>query len=174
MEEHFSFEHTVHFTRKKYIQLWKTPLATENKKRRLIRTVISLLVLGLITGGCFFFTYTLALGIVLLILSTAIILLYVFRPPLALFATSSSYENLPYLHAPLTYKITEEGLFVKGENISCFVTWSLLVNWQVREDWLILAVAGIPRLYFPITALKKEKVYNPVLKKVKEYGTLFK
>jgi hypothetical protein len=74
----------------------------------------------------------------------------------------------------LKYGVSSEYLWVQGRTIDAKTSWSLLVTWQVRNDWLVLSPAGIPQIYLPITEIKKAGVYDHIMELAKKNGKEFK
>jgi len=158
--ENVLFEHAIEFDEETYRVIWLS------KSTRWLRFAIAL-VIGLFM---LFWSYTLLLGVVVLILC----FIHLVSPGLLSKGLHHNFRALKYLHHPLKYGVSDDHLWVQGKTIDAKASWSLLVTWQVRNDWLILSRTGIPQIYLPITEIKKAGVYNQIMELAKKNGREFK
>ena len=154
------FEHTVHFDEKTYRGIWVS------KPVRWIRIIIGFAV-GIIL---LFWAYTLVVGIVIL----GLCLITIISPRIFGKALYHNFHNHKHLHQPLTFGVSEDRLWVRGETLDASATWKLLTTWQVRADWLILTVSGIPQIFLPVSDMKKSGSFDRVLQLALENGKEFK
>jgi hypothetical protein len=86
-----------------------------------------------------------------------------------------SFHQHKYLRDPLTYGVSEEKLWIKGNLMDASVPWSMLVSWREVEDWFVLSPSGIPPVYLSLARLRREGVYGRVralaASHAPEYGT---
>ena len=69
--------------------------------------------------------------------------------------------------APCTFGLDEDMVWMAGGAVEAKVAWPLLNDWQVQDDWLILGIAGLPRLYYPLSQLRKRGLYQGVMDRLK-------
>jgi hypothetical protein len=158
--ENALFEHTIEFDEESYRAIW------QRKSTRWLRFAIAL-VIGLLM---LFWSYTLLLGVVVLILC----FIHLVSPHLLSKGLHHNFRGLKYLHHPLKYSVSDEHLVVQGRTIDAKASWPLLVTWQVRNNWLILTPSGIPQVYLPISEMKKVGVYDQIMELTKKNGKEFK
>jgi hypothetical protein len=158
--ENTLFEHTIQFEEEGYRAIWK------GYPRRWLRFAVAL-GLGLFM---LFWAHTLLLGVVVLILC----FIHLISPGLLSKSLHHNFQGLKYLHHPLKYGVSGEYLWVQGKTIDAKASWSLLVTWQIRNDWLILSASGIPQVYLPVPEMKRSGVYDEVLELAKKNGREFK
>ncbi len=158
--ENTLFEHTIKFDEETYRAVW------HRKSTRWLRFAIALVV------GLFmlFWSYTLLLGVAVLTLC----LIHLISPGLLSKGVHHNFQGLKYLHHSLKYGVSDEHLWVQGRIIDTKASWSLLVTWQVRNDWLILSLSGTPQVYLPIPEMKSSGAYDKVLELAKKNGKEFK
>jgi hypothetical protein len=154
------FEHTVEFDEEAYRAIW------QRKSTRWLRFAIALGV------GFFmlFWSYTLLVGVLVLVLC----FIHVVSPGLLSKGLHHNFRGLKYLHEPMKYGVSDEGLRVQGRTIDAKASWSLLVTWQIRNDWLILSPSGMPQVYLPLPEMKKSGVYDQIMQLAKKNGKEFK
>jgi hypothetical protein len=74
----------------------------------------------------------------------------------------------------MKYGVSDEGLWVQGRTIDAKASWSLLVTWQIRNDWFMLSPSGMPQVYLPVAEMKKSGVYDHIMQLSKKNGKEFK
>jgi hypothetical protein len=148
----FCFENTLKLTEQQYLDVWA--LVPVTRLSVLIRRVAMIAV-----AIVFLFTpYTLALGLVLLVL----IVFSIFNPRIIPAGARSLFHQHRYLRDSLTYGVSEEKLWVKGSRLETNVSWSMLITWRERAGWLVLSPSGIPPIYLALARLKEEGLYEQV------------
>jgi len=151
--EEFRFENTVKLTESQYVAIWSVlPRKPWFAKLRLfVLTATGIILL--------FSNYTLLLGLLLLALSAAV----VFVPGKLLPSGSRSlFRRHTYLRDALTYGVSDQRLWVRGEKIDASVQWSMLGVWREVEGFLLLHASGIPPVYLSLSRLKEEGLYSRV------------
>lgn len=163
--DEFRFENAVTLTEAQYVAIWGVL-----PKRRLHKTIrmIALAAVGII----FLFTsYTLLLGVILLVFIVLAILL----PGIVPGGARRLFREHRYLRDPSTYGVNEHSLWVKSARMDARVSWSMLVTWRETEGWLVLSPSGIPPVYLSLARLKEEGLYGRVRAlaagNAPEYGT---
>ena len=154
------FEHTVKFDEQAYRCIWAT------KPVRWLRFIIAVAA-GLIM---LFWSYTFLLGLLVL----GLCLVQLVSPRILSKGLHHDFHGHKHLHQPLTYGVSDERLWVRGESLDASAAWSLLVTWQIRSDWLILAVSGIPEVFLPVSGMKKSGNLERVMELASANGTEFK
>jgi hypothetical protein len=148
----FKFENTLKLTESQYLAVWALVPA-----RRLSRSIRfgALAAVGVV----FLFTsYTVVLGAMLL----SLIVLSAFIPRIIPVGTRSSFHQHKYLRDALTYGLSEQKLWVKGNLLDASVSWSMLVTWRETEGWLVLSPSGILPVYLSLARLTEEALYEQV------------
>jgi hypothetical protein len=151
--DEFRFENTVKLTESQYYAVWSVLPKTKWFAKVRIAAITAAGVILL------FSSYTLLLGLFLLGMAAV----SVFLPKLILpFGTRSLFRRHRYLRDALTYGVSEQKLWVRGNRIDASVSWSMLVVWREVEGWLLLSCSGIPPIYLSLARLKDEGLYNRV------------
>jgi hypothetical protein len=159
----FRFEQTMRLTDAEYIVVW-SPASTHSS----VRTVrlLALIIVGTIL---LFNPYTLVVGAVLLLL----LAVNFFKPGLMGVGTRSTFHQQKYLRKALTFGVSDEKLWVSGDEIEASAAWSLLSVWRETNGLFILSASGIPPVYLPVAQLKEEGVYEKVRALAQEHGKEF-
>ncbi len=159
--EQFRFENTVELTEEQYVAIHSV---FPKKPWFVYLRLIVLITVGVV---CLFSSYTLLLGVALLgFAATAVFLPKMIIPG----GTRHIFRGHKFLKYPLTYGVSDQRLWIKGTLIDASVHWTMLVVWREVEGWLILSPSGIPPLYFSISRLKEEGVYDRVRGMAKSHG----
>ena len=154
------FEHTVEFNERTYRAIWASKPV---RWLRLSLTVIAGIIM-------LFWSYTVVLGVVVLVLC----LVHVLSPRILRKGLHHSFHGHKYLQHSLTYGVSDERLWVRGESLDASAAWSLLVTWQIRADWIILAVSGIPQVFLPVSGVKKSGNLERIMALASAHGMEFK
>jgi hypothetical protein len=161
MIDPFSFEHAFRFTEHLYVAL-NTTLKRENRPVRL-------LTVATVGIACLFWSYTLLLGVALLLLMG----MAVFLPSLIPGTAANTFRKTAYLKDEMTYGVNEKGLWVKGPRLSAEFNWENVVVWDERAGWLKISASQTPSVWFPIDKLHEAGVYDNVMKLCKKYAVKF-
>jgi len=159
-KEEFRFENTVALTEAQYVAIWSV---LPNKPWFKYIRLIAIIVIGVV---CLFSRYTLLIGLGLLVIAATA----VFIPKIMPSSARSMFRRHKYLEYPLTYGVSNQRLWIKGSLIDAGVHWTMLVVWREVEGWLILSPSGIPPLYFSLSRLKEEGLYERVRFMAKSHG----
>jgi len=108
--------------------------------------------------ACLFFPYTLLLGVAILALAAIAFVAPYYLPGTA----SRVYREMFYLHGPVTYGVTQEGLWARAVDLSSELSWRHVTTWYERDGWFILRGNGFPLLMFPVGGLEAAGVYGRV------------
>ncbi len=136
------------------------------KRRNRPFRLVLLLAVGI---ACLFWSYTLVLGILLLIFACVALVM-----PLSIPAgTASTYRASPHLHGELIYRVTDRDLSVTGADFDCQCSWKNLAVWQERDGWVVLSPHGMPRLLLSTQLLRQADVYDSVLELAREHAREF-
>lgn len=162
--EQFRFENTVTLTESQYVAIWSV-LPSKPWFRRIRFLAVTTL------GVIFLFSrYTIVLGLALLGWAvTSVFLPRVLLPV----GTRSLFRGHRYLRDALTYGVSEQKLWVKGDKIDASVDWSMLVVWREVEGWLLLSPSGIPPVYLSLSRLREEGLYGRVKELAKQNAPEF-
>lgn len=155
------FEHTVKFDEMTYRGIWGA-----TKPVLWMRSIIAVAV-GVIM---LFWSYTFVVGLLLL----GLCLMHLVSPRILAKGLRHNFHGHKHLHQPLIYGVSDAGLWVRGESLDASAAWSLLVTWQIRSDWLILVVSGIPEVYLPVSGMKKSGNFERIMELASANGTEFK
>ena len=161
IKEPFSFEHTLRFTEDLYVSL-NTSFTKKSRPLRL------LLVAG--AGvACLFWSYTVLLGVALLIMAA----MNVFLPSRVPGSVANTYRNLTYLHDELTYGVNEKELWLRSPGLNYEVSWEHVAVWSERAGWLKISAHNVPSLWFPADKLRDANVYDNIIYLCKRHGKEF-
>lgn len=159
--EQFRFENTVTLTEEQYVAIWS--VLPKKPWFKYIRVIV-IITIGVL---CLFSRYTLLIGLGLLGTAAFAVLL----PKMIMPGGSRRiFRGHKYLQYPLTYGVSDQRLWIKGTLIDASVHWTMLVVWREAEGWLILSPSGIPPLYFSLSRLKQEGLYDRVRFMAKAHG----
>jgi hypothetical protein len=157
----FAFEQSVKLSEREYINA--AGLLDWHRRPRRMAIILGIAVL------CLFSTYTLVLGLVLLLLS----LLCVVMPRLLPMGAAATYRDSRYLQHELTFRATDLQLSVTSSELQCQCTWKNLKVWRERNGWLILSPDGMPQLLLSVQRLKDAGVYDAVVALARENASEF-
>jgi hypothetical protein len=157
----------AHFTHEQQIKISEESFATlvayTSRRSRFWRLALTV-VLGLL---CLLWTYTFALGLVLLLGAlTAFV-----APPLLRTGAATTYRRTPYLSETLTYKVTDSELAVMGPGMRFQCNWRYLRLWRERDGWIILACWGMPEIFLRVETLQGANVYDEIVRLAQECAT---
>jgi hypothetical protein len=161
--ETFRFEYAHQFTEDEYAEV--VALLCRRPARRMTRRVI----LALVAVACLFWSYTLLLGVVLLVSEA----LAIWLPRTFPGTGARTFRESKLLGQPLTYGVSESRLWVYGPALRVEVGWKYLQVWRIREDWLALSGHHIPTLYLPMSLLAAEGLLDRVLELARTHGKAF-
>jgi hypothetical protein len=152
MTKEFRFEHTHRLSQAEVTELF-SPLPQDPVRRWINR--LGLTALGV---ACLFSSYTVLIGIALLGLGAFVLVAPRFVP----FTAKRTYRKLLYLHDPLTYGMNQQRLWIRGPDLQADAAWRHLATWSETRQWFVLSVNHLPKLYFPLAALRDAGVYDDV------------
>lgn len=141
-------------------------ISTKKTLFKIILFIIKIILVITFTILLYFSQYTIIIGIIL-----SILIMSVFFKKILKFGFKNYYKEAIFLHdQKLKYKIDLNGMHIEGEEMNLFTSWSLLKNWQIKNDWLILTASSIPQLYFPVSLLKENKILTSLKLHLKQYA----
>lgn len=150
--DEFRFENTVKLTESDYVAVWAVLPTWRLSKRVRFGLLVALGVVLLFTP------YTLLLGLIILGLAVVALVTPVFFPAV----TRHNFREHKYLRDALTYGVSEQKIWVRGDRIDASVPWSMLVTWRETEGWLVLSPSGIPPVYLSLARLTEQGLYGRV------------
>jgi hypothetical protein len=121
-------------------------------------------VIGIVS---LFWTYTIGLGIVLLIVTSIAFV----APHLLRGGAAAAYRRSPHLREELTYAVSDRGLSVGGSDLRCQFAWRHLSAWREHDGWLILTPNEMPQLLLSVQQLREAGVYDDVLALARQHAT---
>ena len=163
MVEPFSFEHSHRFTEREYVALFV--LMVTRPPMRLARR---LLILAL-TVVCLLWSYTLLIGILLLLAEAFIIWL----PHTFSGTAAHHYRESKLISTRMTYGVSESRLWVRGPELAAEAGWKYLGAWRIRDGWLILPCESIPTVFLPLRALQEAGLHEQVFALARAHGKDF-
>lgn len=156
----FRFERTFALSEDRYVALWSgLPLRSRGV------LVFLALFLGL-SVACLFWRYTVALGIVLLVLW----LLIFFVTWLHGLARGLGYRLSKHLHETTTYGASEEAFWFRSPTVEGRARWRRLWKWRETAGLLVLRARGLGPVYLPVEGLKSEGLYDRVVELAGKHG----
>ena len=96
-----------------------------------------------------------------------------FTPRMTRHGARSEYRRTDHLHAPITYGVGDDGMWIHASSMRAHSAWPGLKVWDERDGWLILQADGMLTAYYPVAALRAEGVYEEVLALARSHGVLF-
>lgn len=162
-KQHLQYSFIHRLTRDEYIEA--RSIFTRNT-----RSIITL-TLAAVGIAFLFWEYTFVLGMGLLILFA----LYFFMPGILRSGMGEEYDRHEYLHYTLTYRFTDKGLSVVGENdllASC--SWNNHLHWREERGWIVITATGMPSLYVQAEDAKKNGAYEELMKRLNHHGNEFR
>ncbi len=157
----FEFEHTHKWTEKQYVEL----NGVFSKRTQWLR----LILVGMLGVLCLFWSYTLLLGICILVLMALVLS----SPHVVAGTTAYGYRTCPFLREKLTYGVNNERLWLNGSLIEVRVPWESVHVWDERDGWLRVSPIGSPALWFPVSKLKDAGIYDQIIELCKKNGVRF-
>ncbi len=155
----FSFEHEFYLTKNEYLKRFSL---FDHKTRHFRRFLM------FATGCvCLLSTYTLLLGICLLILTIFSYVIPQILPGIA----GRNYSELTYLHQPILYGVNNSKLWVHGKYFKFESGWRLVKDWNDENDMISIDTECGPTLWFPIDQLKQIGIYESVVSLCKKHST---
>jgi hypothetical protein len=136
-----------------------------DRRKRSLR----LAVIFAVAIACLFWKYTIAFGVLLLVLA----LVALFIPRLLPAGAATTYHDSPHLQQELTYRVTDRDLAVIGPDLHCQCSWKNLKVWRERDGWLILSPNAMPPLFLRVDVAKDAGLYDAVLTLARENAREF-
>jgi hypothetical protein len=103
-----------------------------------------------------FWSYTVGLGIVLLVVRA----LAPLASPRVPVGARSTYRRSPHLSAPMRCGVTSEELWVRGETYRFTSRWSNLAIWRETSEWLVLSPHGMAPVSLRLADLRSAGAYE--------------
>lgn len=94
-------------------------------------------------------------------------------PRLLPHTAASNFRKMKYLHQELTYGLSENKLWINGEQIRYELGWEYAEVWDEREGWLRISANHIPNLWFKIGELREAVIYDRVIELCKKHAVKF-
>jgi hypothetical protein len=133
------------------------------------RRPLRLAIIFAVAIACLFWKYTIAFGVLLLVLA----LITLFIPRLLPAGAATTYHDSPHLQQELTYTVTDRDLSVIGPDLQCHCSWKNLKVWRERDGWLILSPNAMPPLFLRVDSAKAAGVYYSILALARENAREF-
>lgn len=157
----FNFEQPIVLSEADYVRIF----AGGASRARALRVVF-----GIGAGiTCLFWSYTVALGLVLLLVSIASLVL----PRLLPVGLASTYRGSPHLQKPMTCGVSDTEMWVNGSSYRFSSGWSNLTVWRESSGWLVLSPSGMSPVFLRQDDLRQAGVYDEVRTLARQYGVLY-
>lgn len=159
----FAFEHTYTLSEAEYVAIFS--LVDRRRRARLVRWIATIAA-----GIVFLFSsYTFVLGVALL----GLVLVNTMMPHMIPGVTARWYRQSRYIHGPVTYGADEDKVWARTPDFLAKVSWRHVTVWREQQGWLLLQGNGFPMILLPIEGLKREAVYEAVMRRVREHAVEF-
>jgi hypothetical protein len=155
----FRFEQQVVLSEADYVQLFAL---TARRTRPVLFALV--IACGI---ACLLWPYTVALGVVIILLCA----LTIAAPRIVPAGARSTYRESPQLHGPMTCGVNEHEMWVHGPSFRFASDWSNLRVWRESAGWLVLQANGMTLVLLGIEDLRKAAVYDQVLAPARQHGT---
>ena len=86
---------------------------------------------------------------------------------------ANNFREINYLKQELTYGVSENKLWVKGDQINIELGWQNAAVWDIREEWLKISPNHSPVLWFEIAKLKEANIYENVIELCNKHAVRF-
>ena len=160
--EFLQFEHTVTWDEQTYARLRQvTPPSRRARLRMLLVAVLGVMLL--------FWPYSAPVGVILLLIAG----FFWFTPRISRWGTRNELNSASYLAGPVSYGVTEAGVWMHGGPLRAESAWSGLRVWDLRHGWLMLAASGMPPVYLPEAELRAAGLFEQVLARAKDHAVEF-
>jgi hypothetical protein len=150
----FSFEHVWEMKEAEYLALTLPEMGPWSLRARL--KLAGLMMLGPVM---LLSPYSAGVGVLLMLLTATAS----YFPRVARWSMSKRFAEAEYLRGPVAYGVSRGGLWMRGAHVSAESDWDGLVAWREVGDWLVLSPSGMPPVYLPITALREQGLYEPIV-----------
>jgi hypothetical protein len=158
-DSNFRFEQTVEWTEPEYNRV----RGTERPTRRGRFIAIAIGILGVVA---FTSRWTAPVGLLLILLA---VFLW-FSPRIARRGAREEFKDASYLRGPVTYGVSDEGLWIRGGALRAESRWEGMRVWDCRHGWLLLAASGMPPVYLSEDQLRAAEIYDRVLQLANQHG----
>ena len=119
--------------------------------------------------GCLLWSYTAALGIV--VLAGCVIALSI--PSVLPGSLRSVYRRTPHLQGQLTCGVNDAEMWVRGASFQCRSQWSNLHVWRESAGWLVLNPHGLLPIFLRIDDRNTAGCYDPIVALARANGRQF-
>ncbi len=157
----FECTYTHQFTESEYVAI----NSTFSSQTRVVRYVGAVAVAVI----CLVWAYTFIIGLLIL----ALVVVFLFAPRIVRVGSRSIFHKSKLLQNPLRYRVTESELSISGDGVDLKCSWNNLTVWRENAGWLILSPSGMESIRLPVTKLREEGVYEPIIKLASKYGVKF-
>jgi hypothetical protein len=158
MSNEFRSAQTVEVSQAQYVLIF-SPSST---RRRAIRLGVTA-ILGVF---CLLWSYTLLLGVGLLLLTFIALAI----PRLLPAGRASVYRSTPHLQRPFTCGVSDTEIWVDTPLLKCVSKWENLVTWREIAGWLMLTAKGMPSAFYRIEVLQRDGLYERVMTLARSHG----
>ena len=157
----FEFEHVREMSEAEYLKWHEWPPPKRPRRFFVVSCLITAVALV-----CFLDWRTVPVGVILLTLE---ILLWT-ASRWTRWGNRKGYQLTEYLHGPLTYGVSSRGMWFRGGALSAESAWPGLGVWGERGEDLWLGAHGMPRLIFPVAALREARIYEQIRELAAAHG----
>lgn len=158
----FQFEQTVEWTEPEYTRL-RWPEASIRRGRFI---AIAIGILGLAMSPS---RWTAPVGLLLILVGTFLW----FAPRIGRRGVREEFTDAAYLRGPVTYGVSDEGLWMRGGPLRAESRWEGMRAWDCRHGWLLLAASGMPPVYLSEDRLRAAGIYESVLELANQHGVQY-
>jgi hypothetical protein len=127
------------------------------------------IAIGILGVAAFASRWTAPVGLLLILLGTFLW----FSPRIGRRGAREEFRDATYLRGPVTYGVSDEGLWIRGGALQATSRWEGMRVWDCRHGWLLLAASGMPPVYLSEEQLRAAGIYESVLRLANQHGVEF-
>jgi hypothetical protein len=155
----FHFEHTRQFSEQEYIAVVATGISLRARPLKLV-------VIALVGIACLFWSYTMLLGLAVLVL------VWWGSYGHVLFARGigQRYRRMTFLRTAVAYGADQDGFWLHAAECQARHAWTQLHACRFSDEWVVLVPTAGADILLPVAGLKAARAYRPLLDTVARQG----
>ncbi|MEM9472895.1 MAG: hypothetical protein AAGA00_13135 [Pseudomonadota bacterium] len=150
----FDYTHELQFDEQQYVEAWL----------ELIQIIwpIRLFVILITAGAMLFWSYTMIIGMVLL-MSAAMAYWLPARFIPRHWAESSGWNRNRFARQKTIYSADQDGYTVATKGMKIRINWEKTTDWKLTRNWLHINTRGFPSAWFRKLDLEQAGVYDDLM-----------
>lgn len=161
-DDRFEFSNTLQFNQQQHLELNGL---SRGKKQPLLRACCALAGILML-----FWSYTVLLGIILLVVTG----LLIFAPQRLPGTDAWYYRRNRFYGQEIVYGVSDQGLSFTTEGVEAEIVWTRKCVWERRGELLRISSVNFPNCWYRISDLELAGVHDQVMDKCRQYGKQYK